>query len=60
MDFPKFSDLFGSEEILFSVQRVDLFKETDPREALPDDDYVRKVLGLKRHVLADELELQNQ
>ena len=39
---------------------MDLFKEIDPREALPDEDYVRKVLGLKKHVLADELELQNQ
>ena len=58
MDFPKFRDLFASEEIY--LRRVDLFKETDPREALPDDDYVRKVLGLKRLVLADELELQNQ
>jgi hypothetical protein len=57
MDFPKFRDLFASEEIY--LRRVDLFKETDPREGLPDDDYVRRAKGLQRYVLADELEVNN-
>jgi hypothetical protein len=48
----KFQDLFGNEELYF--RRTDLFKETDPSEALPTDDYVRKSLGLRRGVLEDE------
>jgi hypothetical protein len=57
MDFPKFRDLFASEEIY--LRWVDLFKETDPREALPDDDYVRKALGLRKGVLEDELKVND-
>jgi hypothetical protein len=57
MDFPKFRDLFASEEIY--LRRVDLFKETDPREGLPDDDYVRRARGLQKYVLADELQVND-
>jgi hypothetical protein len=57
MDFPKFRDLFGNEEIYF--RRTDLFKETDPQEGLPSDQYVRKARGLAPLLLPDELALNN-
>jgi len=57
MDLPKFRDLFANEELYFS--RTDLFKETDPREALPSDEYVRAALGLHKYDLNDELKLNN-
>src|SRR6266496_3553341 len=57
MDFPKFRDLFASEELY--LRRVDLFKDDDPWEALPSDEYVRKVLGLTRYDLKDELALNS-
>lgn len=57
MDFPKFRDLFANEELYF--RRVDLLKETDPREALPSDEYVRAALGLQKYDLHDELKLNN-
>ena len=57
MEFYKFRDLFANEELYFC--RTDLFKETDPQEALPLDDYVRKFLGLKKYVLEDELKLND-
>jgi len=57
MDLPKFRDLFANEELYF--RRVDLFKETDPREALPSDEYVRAALGLQKYELNDELKLNN-
>ena len=37
IDLPKFRDLFANEELYF--RRTDLFKETDPNEALPSDEY---------------------
>ena len=37
----------------------DLFKETDPQEALPSDHYARKVRGLQQYDLRDELTLNN-
>ncbi|MGA8595871.1 MAG: hypothetical protein WB676_14225 [Bryobacteraceae bacterium] len=57
MDFAKFRDFFANEELYF--RRTDLFKETDPQEALPSDEYARAALGLKRYVLSDELELND-
>jgi hypothetical protein len=57
MDLPKFRDLFANEELY--LRRTDLFKETDPREALPSDGYVRATLGLQRFDLLDELKLNN-
>jgi len=57
MDLKKFRDLFANEELYF--RRTDLFKESDPAEALPPDDYVRKALGLTRYDLHDELKLNN-
>jgi hypothetical protein len=40
--------------------RTDLFKETDPWEALPSDNYVRQCFGLRKGVLEDELDLNNK
>lgn len=57
VDFPKFRDLFANEELYF--RRTDLFKEIDPNEALPPDDYVRHALGLAKYDLRDELKLNN-
>jgi len=57
MDFRKFRDLFANEELYF--RRIDLFKETDPSEALASDEYVRAACGLRKYVLRDELELNN-
>jgi hypothetical protein len=57
MDLPKFRDLFANEELYF--RRLDLFKETDPQEALPSDEYARRTLGLERYELRDELKLNN-
>jgi hypothetical protein len=57
MDLPKFRDLFANEELYF--RRTDLFKETDPREALPSDEYARAALGLQKYVLNDELRLND-
>ena len=52
MDFNKFRDLFANEELYF--RRTDLFKETDPSEALPSDEYVRAACGLRKYDLDDE------
>ena len=53
----KFQDLFGNDELYF--RRTDLFKNEDPHEALPSDDFVRKSLGLRKYVLEDEQQLAN-
>jgi hypothetical protein len=58
MDFGKFRDLFANEELY--LRRTDLFKEDDPWEALPSDDYIRAKLGLRRYDPADELRLINE
>ena len=57
MDLPKFRDLFANEELY--CRRTDLFKETDPREALPSDGYARAALGLQKYEVNDELKLNN-
>jgi hypothetical protein len=57
MDFPKFRDLFANEELY--LRRTDLFKETDPQDALASDDYVRAARGLRKYDLHDELALNN-
>jgi hypothetical protein len=57
MDFPKFRDLLANEELY--LRRTDLFKETDPQEALPSDDYVRAARGFRKYDLRDELALNN-
>jgi len=57
IDLSKFRDLFANEELYF--RRTDLFKETDPNEALPSEEYARRVLRLQRYDLHDELALNN-
>lgn len=57
MDRPKFRDFFANEELY--LRRTDLFKETDPNEGLPSDNYARKALGLQKFDLDDELKLNN-
>jgi hypothetical protein len=57
MDFNKFRDFFANEELYF--RRTDLFKETDPSEALPSDEYVRAACGLRKYDLDDERALNN-
>jgi len=56
IDMDKFRDLVANEELYF--RRADLFKEDDPHEGLPPDDYVRKIRGLRRFDLQDELTLK--
>jgi hypothetical protein len=55
--FPQIQGSFCERELYF--RRTDLFKEIDPNEALPPDDYVRHTLGLKKYDLRDELRLNN-
>src|SRR5262249_37036808 len=57
VDLIKFQDLFASEELYF--RRLDKLKETDPREALPSDECVRKVRCLTSLDIHDELQLNN-
>jgi hypothetical protein len=45
MDFEKFRDLFGNEEIYF--RRVDLFKESDPEEAMHSEKFIRARMNLR-------------
>src|SRR5579872_3190552 len=58
MDFDKFRDLFANEELY--LRRTDLFKEDDPWEALPSDEYIRAALGLHRYDPTDELRLVSE
>jgi hypothetical protein len=57
MEFWKFRDLFATEELYFT--RTDLFKDDDPWEALPSDEYARRALELRRFDLNDEITLNN-
>lgn len=57
MDQRKFHDLFANQELYF--RRVDKFKENDPQEALPEDDYVRGARGLVKGDVHDERELRH-
>jgi hypothetical protein len=57
LDFPKFRDLFANEELY--LRRTDLFKETDPNEALASDEYVRAARSLRRYDIHDEVTLNN-
>ena len=51
----KFRDLFASEEMY--LRRLDKFNESDPREGLASDDYVRYARGLRRLDVRDEVQL---
>jgi hypothetical protein len=44
-----FEDLVANEELHFT--RADGFKQ-DQEEGIPPEDYLRRVLGIRRHVLA--------
>lgn len=57
MDMPKFHDLFANEELYF--RRVDKFKENDPREGLPDDDFVRRTARLTKGDVEHEKSLRH-
>ena len=57
LDFPKFRDLFANGRLY--LRRTDLFKETDPNEALASDGYVRAARGLRRYNIDDEVTLNN-
>lgn len=57
IDMDKFRDLFANEELYF--RRADKFKKDDPHEGLPPDEYVRRIRGLRRFDLQDELDLNN-
>lgn len=58
MDMEKFRDFFASEELYF--RRTDLFKKDDPWEGLPSEDYVRKIWGLRKGIIKDELKLNDK
>src|SRR5581483_2386863 len=58
MDFPKFRDLFANEELYF--RRTDLFKETDPEEALAPDAYIRASEHLVKYDLYDEMKVNER
>jgi len=55
MQMDKFRDLFASEELYF--RRTDLFKNDDPREGLPSDEYIRASRDLREGIVEDELKL---
>ena len=55
MQMDKFRDLFASEELYF--RRTDLFKNDDPREGLPSDEYIRASRDLREGIVEDELTL---
>jgi len=55
LDLSKFRDLFASEELY--LRRLDKFKESDPREGLASDDYVRRARGLRTLDIHDEVQL---
>jgi hypothetical protein len=57
IDMPKFRDLMANEELFFF--RADLYKNDDPFECLPSDDYVRQAQGLVKYDLHDELKLNH-
>jgi hypothetical protein len=57
LDIRKFRDLLANEELYF--RRTDKFKDDDPNEGLPPDDYVRRACGLTKYDLLDELALNN-
>jgi hypothetical protein len=58
LDIHKFRDLFASEELYF--RRLDKFKESDPREALASEEWVRKALRLSPLDVNDEIRLNNE
>src|SRR4051812_9906983 len=51
MDIHKFRDLFANQELYF--RRTDLFKEDDTNEGIPEDESVRRTVGLNRFDLKD-------
>ena len=57
MDLRNRHDLFANQELYF--RRVDKFKENDPQEALPEDDFVRASRGLVKGDVHDEQELRH-
>ena len=57
INMDKFRDLVANEELYF--RRADLFKQDDPHEGLPPDEYVRKIRGLRHFDLRDELTLNS-
>jgi hypothetical protein len=57
MNMRKFRDLMASEELYFC--RADLYKQDDPNEGLPSDDYVRSARGFVKYDLNDEQTLNN-
>jgi len=57
MDFEKFRDMFGNDEIY--LRRVDLFKETDPEEAMHSEPFIRAQMRLQRFVLEDEVAVKH-
>jgi hypothetical protein len=56
MDMKKFRDFMANEELYFC--RADLFKQ-DPNEGIPQDEWLRSVLGIRRGFLEDELKLRD-
>ena len=51
-----FEDVMANEELHFT--RADGFKQ-DEEEGIPSEDYLRRVLGIRRHVLGDETKLSH-
>src|SRR5437870_3214386 len=56
MDMKRFRDLMANEELYFC--RADLFKQ-DPNEGIPQDEWLRAVLGIRRGFFEDEIKLRN-
>ena len=52
-----YEDLLANQELHFT--RADGFSQ-DEEEGIPPEDYLRRVLGTRRHVLEDETELSHQ
>ena len=51
-----FEDLMANEELRFT--RADCFKQ-DETEGIPPEDYLRRVMGLRRYVIEDEVTLSH-
>lgn len=58
LSLDKFRDIFASEELYF--RRLDKFKESDPREALASENWVRHALRLNPLDVNDEIRLNNE
>lgn len=51
-----FQDMLANEELYLT--RCDLYSKKDPQDGIPNDDYLRKQLGLRKYNIHDEIVLR--